>query len=162
MQVISREETVDNSLNQGQLQGIVARLNEIVGNKWFKLKIDKKKEYPVSLIRNLAYEGIESYYRDFEYYITSEKARQTEKVVTLKVLDLLWMEHLKNVEDIQESALINSIGRSDFFEEYKIQMTKAYRGMLLGAPKIICFTLFRTINELFEKEKNFNNVVATR
>ncbi|MBT3356661.1 preprotein translocase subunit SecA [bacterium] len=162
MQVISKQETVNNSLDQKQLQEVVTRLNGIVGNKWFKLKIDKKKEYPVSLIRNLAYEGMESYYRDFEYYITSERARQTEKVVTLKVLDLLWIEHLKNVENIQESALINSIGRPDFFEKYKIQMTKAYRRMLIGAPKIICLTLFRTMNEMFEKEKSFNNIAAVR
>ncbi len=150
------------SFGSMDVEKIISKLNNIIGNKWFRIKIDNGRQYPIGILRKLIYDSAESYYCDFEYYVTLEKTRKVEKIVTLKVLDLLWVEHLKNVEEIQEAALINSIGKSDFFENYKIQMTKAYRKMLIGAPKIICFTLFRTINEMFKKEGVFNSRVKNR
>ncbi len=162
VQVISRQKSKDNFLSQKQIKEVVKKLNHIVNNKWFKLKIDQKKDYPISLVRDLVYKSLESYYGDFEYYVTAEKARKIEKIVTLKVLDLLWVEHLKDVEDVQEAALISSIGKTDFFEEYKIKMTKLYRKMLLGAPKIICLTFLKTISEIFEQEKNISNIAVMK
>ncbi len=162
VQVISKQEAKNNFLSQEQVQDIIEKLNSMVGNKWFKLTVEQKKDYPINLVRDLVYQSMESYYHDFEYYITTQKARQIEKIVTLKVLDLLWIEHLKDVEELQEAALISSIGKPDFFEEYKIKMTKLYQKMLRGAPKAICLTFLKTINEIFEEERGLNNIVATR
>lgn len=161
VQIIPTQKITDNSLDQKQVQEIVGKATEIVGNKWFKLRVEDKKQYQINLIRDLMYQSLDSYYRDFEYYVTAEKTRQIEKVVTLKVLDLLWIQHLKTVEEIQEAALISSIGKPDFFEEYKIQMTRAYRTMLHSAPKIVCLTLLRTISEMFEKETISNKMTAS-
>lgn len=161
VQTITNQKITNNFLEQKQVQEIIAKVTKLVGNKWFKLKVEDKKQYPINLIRDLIYQSVDSYYRDFEYYVTAEKTRQIEKVVTLKVLDLLWIQHLKNVEEIQEAALISSIGKPDFFEQYKIKMAKVYRAMLHSVPKIVCLTLFRTINEMFEKETINNKVVVS-
>lgn len=162
VQVIAKQKIENSLLSKEQTQEIISKLNKMVGNKWFRLRMEERRNYPVNLIRDLVYQSLESYYRDFEYYVTTEKARKVERVVTLKVLDLLWVEHLKDVEEVQEAALINSIAKPDFFEEYKIQMSGLYRKMLLGAPKIICLTFLRTIAEMFEYEKSLNNPVLSK
>ncbi len=93
------------------------------------------------------------YYEDFEYYYSSEKLRKMEKIVTLKVLDLSWSMHLKDVEQLQESVLISSLGKGNFFEDYRIRMSEIYKKMLRGVPEILCQTFFKTVNRLW-KDKN--------
>jgi preprotein translocase subunit SecA len=139
------------TLSQEQVQQIFNQAQKIVNNQWanFNLKSNKKRVTIMEITKALK-EAIERYYNDFENYYTSPKTREMEKITTLKVLDLMWVNHLKVVERLQEAALIDSLSKSDFFGEYEIKMNRAYRQMLLAMPRVLCRTILGTINQLWK------------
>lgn len=55
---------------------------------------------------------------------TEETRRQVEKAVSLRAIDLLWIEHLKNLEDLRDSTGLRGYGQRDPLVEYK---QEAYR-----------------------------------
>lgn len=120
-----------------------------VDNNWLRFKFSLDNSYTFSDALENLFVCVKDYYQDFENYYTSGKLRNVEKVTTLKVLDLLWVEHLKETERLQDAALVSSISRSDYFENYEIQMTRAYHNMMKSVPRVICRTIFRTINRLW-------------
>jgi preprotein translocase subunit SecA len=136
-----------------KLKEIMSYLSGLVGNPWFSIKIKKKDFYSSAEIKKKTKDALVKYYEDFEYYYSSEKLRKMEKIVTLKVLDLSWSMHLKDVEQLQESVLISSLGKGNFFEDYRIRMSEIYKKMLRGVPEILCQTFFKTVNRLW-KDKN--------
>jgi len=145
-----------------QVRNIVAEMETLVNNEIFNSILDKKlKEFfqdnpqQVTAIKDVIYQAIEEYYKKLEEILGERKMRITEKTVTLKVLDLLWVKHLEEVIQMQEAALVLSISQGGFFEDYEIRMAKAYQQMLLSVPRIITMTLFRTINKLLNNSQAF-------
>lgn len=136
-----------------KLKEIVEYLSGLIGNPWFSVKVSKKDFYSSAEIKNKIKESLIKYYEDFEYYYSAEKLRKMEKIVTLKVLDLSWSAHLKNVEQLQESVLISSLGKGNFFEDYRIRMNNIYKEMLRGVPEVLTLTFLKTVNRLW-KDKN--------
>ena len=139
-------------IRESDMKAIVQKVSEWVNNPWYKPVIKVNPRYEARELKMLIMQTIESFYGEVENYFSLSKVRDIEKVVSLKVLDLLWTNHLKKVEELQEAALINSISRSDFFEEFEIEMSKEYRKMLFAAPPIICKTLWGTIRKMWEKK----------
>lgn len=123
-------------------------------NGWLKFKIDFTKNYAFARALEAFYQAMADYYEDFEKYVSEAEMRKLEKVTTLKVLDLMWVEHLKRVEQLQDAAMVNSINRADFFGEYEIQMSRLYRQFLASIPNILCQTLLKTMNRVWELKKH--------
>jgi len=139
-------------ISSSQAQKIFAQAQKIVNNQWIKFKLSaSKKRFTMAELRKALKEGIEKYYNDFESYYGMEKTREMEKITTLKVLDLMWARHLKMVEQLQEAALIDSLGKNNFFSDYEIKMNQAYRRMLFSVPKVLCKTIIGTMNQLWKQ-----------
>lgn len=139
-------------LDDKELKEINDIAQNLIGNRWFHFKIAFTRKFSLLSVKNSLQKAIEKYYFDFENFYSPEKTRLAEKTVTLKVLDLMWKEHLKKVEIIQEEALINSLGQEDFFPFYERKMFQSYREMLLSAPEVIAKTFLRTINHLWQEK----------
>lgn len=143
-------------LSQKDIEKISHEMKKTVMNPWFR-PVFEARSYKISEFRDRTFSLIEGYYNDFEKYVTENKMRKVELTVTLKVLDLLWIQHLHNVEEIQDAALVSSISKADFFGEYEIEMSKIYRNMLHSAPRIISLTMLRTMNTMLSEKTTSNN-----
>lgn len=139
-------------LNEKDLKEINDSVQNFVGNRWFHSRGALVRKSSLLAVKESLKKAIEKYYLDFENFYSPEKMRLVEKTVTLKVLDLMWKEHLRKVELIQEEALIDSLGQEDFFSQYEKKMFQSYREMLLSAPEAIAKTFLRTINRLWEEK----------
>jgi preprotein translocase subunit SecA len=127
------------------------RFNELLDNRMNRYFQEKKTI--VTGVKDVIYGAIQEYYEYLEKIIGEKKLRMTEKTVTLKVLDLLWVRHLEQVTEMQEAALVLSISQNGFFEDYEIRMSKLYQQMLLSTPRVITMTFFRTINKLINNSQ---------
>ncbi len=141
------------NFNQSNLKKITERTYKFINNRWFKLFLGYRKLCHISKIKKKIYESVEKYYNDFEGHYGLDKMRKAEKVITLKVLDLMWRNHLKRVEELQLEALINSLSGANFYDNYTVEMTKAYKEMLLSIPAVFAQTFFCTINRMWEDKK---------
>ena len=154
------------SFAESQARNISKEIEVLVSSQKFNELLDrrmneyfKQKTAIITGVKDVIYGAIKEYYEYLETRIGEKKLRMTEKTVTLKVLDLLWVQHLKQVVEMQEAALVLSISQNGFFEDYEIRMSKLYQQMLLSTPRIITMTFFRTINKLLNQNIE-NNVFS--
>ena len=77
----------------------------------------------------LAYEAIEEAYKKQEEIFGSETMRKVEREVYLKVLDMLWMQHLENMQHLREGIHWRSGGQRDPLVEYRSESQKLFDGL---------------------------------
>lgn len=148
---IRKKYRINNFVLPQTLQKIKKDIETIVNNGWFQISFPNKKNYSIIEIADLIKIAIEKYYRDFENFHSRQKTQALEKTATLKIMDMSWIEHLKKVEQEQDSAMITSINDSEFFEKYEVAMDKLYQNLLQSLPRIISRTFFKIINNLWSK-----------
>ncbi len=59
-----------------------------------------------------------------------ETMRRIEKLVYLKVLDTLWIEHLENMDQVRDSVRLRAYGQQDPLVEYKKEGHRMFRSFL--------------------------------
>ncbi len=72
---------------------------------------------------------IEKQYQAKEAEFTDEVMRKIEREVYLKVLDMLWMQHLENMQHLREGIHWRSIGQRDPLVEYRSESQKLFDGL---------------------------------
>jgi preprotein translocase subunit SecA len=107
-------------------------------NKHREIIYKRRKEYLESAdLKEMVLEMFEkgglskADYDKKEIEIGAENMRQMEKAVSLKVLDMLWQEHLSYMDHIRDSVRLRAFGGRDPLVEYKNEGHKAF-GQLLA------------------------------
>jgi len=77
----------------------------------------------------LALEAIEEAYHNKELEFGEEIMRKVEREVYLKVLDMLWMQHLENMQHLREGIHWRSVGQRDPLVEYRAESQKLFDGL---------------------------------
>ncbi|MBR3270219.1 preprotein translocase subunit SecA [Candidatus Saccharibacteria bacterium] len=77
----------------------------------------------------LALEAIEEAYKKQEERFGAETMRKVEREVYLKVLDMLWMQHLENMQHLREGIHWRSVGQRDPLVEYRSESQKLFDGL---------------------------------
>ena len=72
---------------------------------------------------------LEKQYATQEEKFTPEVMRKIEREVYLKVLDMLWMQHLENMQHLREGIHWRSIGQRDPLVEYRSESQKLFDGL---------------------------------
>ena len=76
-----------------------------------------------------ALEAIEVAYEKQEEKFGSDIMRKVEREVYLKVLDMLWMQHLENMQHLREGIHWRSVGQRDPLVEYRSESQKLFDGL---------------------------------
>ena len=87
------------------------------------LKRKEKERY------DLALKAIEEAYSAQEERFGAETMRKVEREVYLKVLDMLWMQHLENMQHLREGIHWRSVGQRDPLVEYRSESQKLFDGL---------------------------------
>ena len=69
--------------------------------------------------------------------------RQVEKVVALRILDMLWLEHLENMDYLRDSVRLRAYGQRDPLVEYKSEGHKMFQELLSRIEIGIANTIFK-------------------
>ena len=77
----------------------------------------------------LALEAVEEAYHKKEEEFGAETMRKVEREVYLKVLDMLWMQHLENMQHLREGIHWRSVGQRDPLVEYRSESQKLFDGL---------------------------------
>ncbi len=77
----------------------------------------------------LALEAVEEAYHQKELEFGEETMRKVEREVYLKVLDMLWMQHLENMQHLREGIHWRSVGQRDPLVEYRAESQKLFDGL---------------------------------
>ncbi|MDI6591747.1 MAG: preprotein translocase subunit SecA [Patescibacteria group bacterium] len=85
----------------------------------------------------------EKEYKEKEKEIGEENMRQVEKIISLRILDMLWMEHLENMEYLRDSVRLRAYGQQDPLVEYKNEGHKMFQRLLATMESNIANTILR-------------------
>ncbi|MDP4007438.1 MAG: preprotein translocase subunit SecA [bacterium] len=81
-----------------------------------------------------------------------ENMRAAEKVVALRVLDSLWMEHLENMEQLRDSVRLRAYGQQDPLIEYKNEGRKMFQTFIENMEAMIANALL-TVSEVHRHQQ---------
>ena len=93
-----------------------------------KAQEDGLRSQILEMIKKQGYK--EEDYRKKETELGSERMRQVEKVVFLRILDMLWLEHLENMDYLRDSVRLRAYGQRDPLVEYKSEGHKMFQELL--------------------------------
>jgi preprotein translocase subunit SecA len=97
---------------------VLNKHREVIYNKRKELlKGEDLRNQTLEIVKKFGYS--ESDYDQREKDLGVENMREVEKVVSLKVLDMLWMEHLENMDYLRDSVKLRAFGQQDPLVEYK-------------------------------------------
>ena len=69
--------------------------------------------------------------------------REVEKIVALRILDMLWLEHLENMDYLRDSVRLRAYGQRDPLVEYKSEGHKMFQRLLAQFESSIANMILR-------------------
>ncbi len=104
----------------GELEGKLAKI----------INSNEPDEKARSLLTDALFEVLSSAYNKREEEIGYEAARQIEKMVILRSIDMLWMEHLDSMDRLRDGIGLRGYGQRDPLVEYKKESYRMFHGLL--------------------------------
>ncbi len=93
-----------------------------------KAKSGELKNFIIALIERAGRTKEE--YESKEKELGEEKMREVEKVVSLRVFDSLWVDHLENMQSLRDSVKLRAYGQKDPLIEYKNEGHRAFQELI--------------------------------
>ena len=106
-----------------------------------KFKRAELKSYILERVKSQGFS--EEKYEAKEKEVGSENMREIEKLVSLKVLDSLWIDHLENMDYLRDSVRLRAYGQKDPLIEYKSEGHRMFRNLLSSFESTLANAIFR-------------------
>jgi len=117
-------------------------INEDVNLNLVKLSSQKEIDRKKGMIGYLDEIG-NRIYQEKTKTIGEEKWRDVSKLVLLKMLDNLWVQHLDNMDSLKQSVGLRAYGQRDPLVEYKTEGHRMFQNFMLRWESIVTRTIFK-------------------
>ncbi len=108
------------------------------------LEKSQKKELNSLMLEVVKKAGIsEEDYQKKEKEVGEENMRKIEKIIFLRTLDMLWMDHLENMEHLRDSVRLRAYGQRDPLVEYKNEGHKMFQQLLSTIESTVANTILK-------------------
>jgi len=84
-----------------------------------------------------------AFYDERENLVGSERMREIEKVISLKVVDGKWMDHLDAMDDLREGIGLRAYGQRNPLIEYQREAYDMFNGMIQSIKEDIVKYMFK-------------------
>lgn len=95
---------------------------------------EKIRDEIVSLVRK--------FYLEREKLVGSDEMREIERMIMLQVVDVLWKEHLRNMDYLRESTGLRGYGQRDPLIEYKRESFEMFEKLIEEIKEYTIINLF--------------------
>jgi preprotein translocase subunit SecA len=99
-------------------------------------------------------------YETKERHMGAEMTRNLERLVTLKVVDEKWMDHLDAMDQMRQGIGLRAIGQRDPLVEYKHEAYDMFGSMIADIQEEIVRIMY--FAQLVERPKERRNLVESR
>ncbi|HLY67712.1 MAG TPA: SEC-C metal-binding domain-containing protein, partial [Chloroflexota bacterium] len=87
-------------------------------------------------------EGADKAYEAKEEQLGAPLMRHIERLVLLKVIDTLWVEHLTTIDDLREGIGLRAYGQKDPLVEYKAEAYNLFQGLTQTIQHDVVHTIY--------------------
>lgn len=95
----------------------------------------------------LAKDAVATFYKKREKELTTDLMRGLERDVYLQILDVLWMQHLENMQHLREGIHWRSVGQRDPLVEYRSESQKLFESLQRTLRDEVLRTIFHVRKE---------------
>ncbi len=148
----SRKRTLeyDDVLNKHREVIYKKRVEIINGSEQGLLKQDILKK-----IENFGFS--QSDYEKKEAELGIENMREVEKVFALRILDMLWIEHLENMDSLRDSVNLRAYGQRDPLIEYKKEAHILFDSLLVNFENLLVNNIMKAGPAVAKKQEQSQN-----
>ena len=126
----------DDVLNK-QREKIYKKRREILE----RYEFPERKSLVLEMIERQGYSRKD--YEEKEKKIGKQNLRKLEKIILLRTLDFLWMEHLEDMEFLRESVQLKAYGQIDPLVAYRIQGHKMFQRLMRDFERRVVDTILK-------------------
>ena len=102
-------------------------------------------------------------YEEQEENLGSDVMRKVEREVYMQVLDILWMQHLENMQHLREGINWRSVGQRDPLVEYRVESQKLYDGLQRALRNEVLRAIYHVrLNDVVAKQEEEHDTELTR
>ena len=105
----------------------------------FKIQDLREKEELKEKILEFVYQK----YEEKEKEIGEEEMRKLEKIVFIRTIDELWMNHIEAMEHLRDSVRLRAYGQRDPLVEYKIEGQKMFHQLMASIKAQVVNIIFK-------------------
>ncbi|MBW6441079.1 preprotein translocase subunit SecA [Patescibacteria group bacterium] len=138
------------SRSNWDIKGILEAVHKIVPvNGDFEKELqdninsDKPDEEVRSIITDLIFNILSQAYNKREDEIGYEASRKIEKMVILKNIDMLWVEHLDSMDSLRDGIGLQGYGQKDPLVEYKKESYRMFQTLLGIIEENVLSSIFK-------------------
>ncbi len=124
------------------LADLVEQLHELI-NERTGLTAEQLREKSRTAIKDMLLDTMRQAYAGRETTIGAERLREVERMVTLHLIDMKWMEHLRNMDDLREGIGLRTYGQKDPLLEYQFEGYQMFNEMINSTKQEILQYLYR-------------------
>jgi len=106
---------------------------------------EELKSYIIELLKKAGFK--EEDYQKKEKEIGEERMRQVDRVVSLRILDMLWIGHLEEMGYLRDSVRLRAYGQRDPLIEYKSEGHKMFQKLLSQIETTVANTILKVTVE---------------
>jgi preprotein translocase subunit SecA len=96
-------------------------------------------------------------YEKKETELGLENIRQIEKVFALRILDMLWTEHLENMDSLRDSVNLRAYGQRDPLIEYKKEARILFDALLLNFENLLVNNIMKAGPAIIKTQEQSQN-----
>lgn len=100
---------------------------------------DEKREAMIACIL----EKLQKQYDAKEQELTQDEMRNIERAVMLRSIDMLWMDHLDQMEHLRDSVRLRAYGQREPLVEYKNEGSRLFKELQIAIRTQIVSTIFK-------------------
>lgn len=147
LSAVDQKGDADIDLALKEIENIIKIEKDEIGLEAENQKPEIAKKLPLFL-----QEIVHKKYDERELELGGEIMRNVEKLVALRIIDMLWMQHLDYMEHLRNSVSLRSFGQRDPLVEYKKEALNAFYKLLKGIQSHISRNIFKA--SFIQAERN--------
>ncbi|MEK7564782.1 MAG: preprotein translocase subunit SecA [Patescibacteria group bacterium] len=147
------------SVESGQVDvsGILENLARIIPVDSVKPEIEKVEGDTIKITEALK-DFVRKFYTEREKEIGEDQMHAIEKLVFLRILDELWMDHLDEMEHLRDSVGLRAYGQRDPLVEYKTEGHRMFKDFVSNMENQVAGLIFKIGNIQRQETSNMRQV----
>ena len=111
-------------------EALLLEINTTLGLDKHTLGLHEGDKLKTQALSNKLTEAVHDKYKQKEDMIGSDDLREIERVITLKVVDDQWMEHIDNMDELKNGIGLRAYGQKDPVVQYRIEGFEMFDAMV--------------------------------
>jgi preprotein translocase subunit SecA len=136
-----------------ELGRILDYVNATIFNEGEIVEKDLLGKEPEEMVELLV-EKAKAKYDEKEAAFTPEQMREFERVITLRAVDMKWMDHIDAMEQLREGIHLRAYGQIDPFREYQMEGFQMFEEMVASIEEdTVIYIMKAEIEQNMERQK---------